>query len=360
MNTVRSMKIFSFSSFLKSVLLIVIIVLSFNLGYNAGINTTIAPHDEPPISTTPSVTPNETPTQLTEEPWKHFQFNGYSDTRKLGFGIDYPGNWQKPVIKNNFANTTIYFDDGFYVTFGDFYDLYKRKIMSFDEVVASHSIYHTVTDFTLNGVRGKKLVSQSTADPGGVRYIFPGNYVIHYGLPESDSLNYTTTYPIAQKRLDRMIASLYFADKNGDINPIDPETKWHIYNDTYYSFQYPANWHQNEGTSCPAFSEAMGGRYTFYVCFSSAEHPHLLYHSLTDLREGYVEVSRIDTVVDNYKGIKQVTKFAFQGGYLYTLVVYISNNGNELEISAAGIPEDEKESAFALVESIIKTFNLNY
>lgn len=353
------MKAFNSPLWLKIIFILVIVLLSINFGYVAGVQSTLVSRKEPIISIAPRVTPTLSPTQTTEEPWKHFQFNGYSDNRKLGFGIDYPGNWQKPVIKNGQVNTTVIFDDGFYITYGDFYDPYKRKIMSFDEVVSNYSTYHTVTDFTLNGIQGKKLESQTTADPGGVKYIFPGNYIIHYGLPESDSPNYAAAYPIAEKRLDRMIASLYFADENGDVNPIDPTTKRHVYSSKYYSFQYPDNWKEEEGTSCPAFSE-VSGRYTFYVCFSSTEHPHVLYNSLNNLREGDIEVSRIDISVNGHKGIKQVTKFAFHDSYLYTVIVYISDNGNELQIKAAGIPEDEEESAFALVDSIIETFKLNF
>ena len=333
-----------------------IFILSACIGYAAGLQKKVTSSIETVI--TPPVSINTpTPTRGPEEPWKHFQYKGSSDTRKLGFGIDYPGNWQKPVIKDNLTNTRVYFDDGFEITYGDFYDRYERKIMSFDEVVDSYSTYHTVTDFTLNGVRGKKLVSQTTADPGGVQYIFPGIYVVRYYLPESDSKDFAKNYPIAEKKYDKMITSLYFADENGDVNPIDPETKWHIFKESHYSFKYPANWHQ-DGTSCPAFSEAIGGRYTFYVCFSSTDHPRTL--SKLRLQEGDIEVSKSDTIVGGHKGIKQVTKFAFHDSYLYTVVIYISDNGNELEIRAAGIPEDEKESEFALVDSIVGTFKLNF
>ena len=156
-NTAKPLIIYSW---LKFVIFAIVMICFFSTGYFFGRYSYRDLLKETDRSSLPETTPRlQTPTQTSEEPWKHFQFNGYSDQRNLGFGIDYPGNWQEPTIEDYVISTTVYFDDGFYIMYGDFYDPYKREIMSFEELVNNMSLYHDVTNFTLNGVQGKKLVS---------------------------------------------------------------------------------------------------------------------------------------------------------------------------------------------------------
>lgn len=347
----------SLTSLLKSFLVLIAIILSGLIGYIAGVKNTSS---VPPQSTTPSTSKNlPTPTSLSEQPWQHYQNQG------LGFAIDFPGNWSKPVQDRQQTNTTVKFDHEFSITYGDFYDSRLRKLSTFNELVNSFSVYHTVSDIELAGKYGKKFVSQSSSDEGGVEYLFPGVYLIRYNLVSN-------TDSALEQTFNKMLESFYFADQNGDVNPIDPETKWHIYISTDYSFRYPGDWIEIQGTGCPTFTTAKRNSYRISVCLYTQGYPYkdseFLQDKLNILPEGFSEISRKSVIIDSREGVEQTVKVNLSSSTYYNKFYYLQSDvtGSSeetkriFEITVEGIPVDKKDSAFSLIDQVISTFKLTF
>lgn len=300
----------------------------------------------------PVVISSPTPTLSPEEPWKHYR------NHEFGFAIDYPGDWKDPVMEWGQVNSTISFDNGFYITYGDFYDGQKKRAESLGEVVEDYSLYHEVTDIKLAGKVGKKLVSGTTSDDGGVEYILPGIYIIGYNLPDG-AISTESSNEKLQQTFDRMLASLYFADKNGDINPIDQSRKGHMYENEDYSFQYPDNWVERQGTGCPSF-QPVKGRYTFTVCLYYRD-TFTIEDKLNILpRNGFTEVSRKEIEIDSHKGIEQLVKVDENYYDKFIYVGGIDNKSRIFEITVEGVPPEERDSDFALIDKIIGTMKLKF
>lgn len=300
-----------------------------------------------------SIIPAHIPEKTVNQgPWKHYA------NQPLGFAIDYPGNLVAPTVTDGGVNTTIDFPNGFRITYGDFYDKQNRKLLSYDEMISNYSVYHQVSDYTIDGRQGKKFISQSTADEGGVEYLFPGIYAIYYYKMPDSSQNSTKV-----TEFEEMLKTLRFADKNGDINPIDESGKWHIYTHSDYSFKYPLDWYERQGTSCPSFAPATIQYYTIDVC-SYYENSDFLADKLSILPEGFTEISRRPVSVDGHEGIEQDLRFQsrFYGNiYLQSIG---KNNSEEskhiFEISLSGVPEKDKTSALQLFDQIKSSFKLNF
>ena len=353
---------FNYNKLIKiATLLTFVIFLAGIAGYFIG---TRVPVKQTVNLTKPTTTLTPTPIPLPGEPWQHYQ------NHALGFAIDYPGNWQKPVVDDQQTNTTVNFDHGFYVTYGDFYNSQTRKLLSYNEVLNNYSIYHKVSNISLGGKTGKKLISQSTADEGGVEYILPGIYIIGYNLPESDNPVSTLNQTLEQT-FNKMLKSLYFSDKNGDVNPVNNLNKWHMFTQPDYSLEYPENWVERQGTGCPSFAP-VSQIYTLNVCLYTQGYPYqgnsFLEKKLSMLPAEQTEISRGTITVDGREGTKQITKFKINTSEYYNMFIYLQGDIDSssdqskriFEIIVEGVPPNIKDDAFSLVERIVETIKLNF